>query len=340
MSRWKCAIGFVVLSLALSSAAVAADKLTYKMSTLTADTPSYLVMSAFADHANKALEGAVVEVFAEGVAPHHALDAARGKTDFYLSAPSAYFFMNRGDAMYSGITDARELSKNLRGILNFPAGVYHIVTLADSGIRSMKDIKGKKVFVGPASGAAKAIAINLVEGMSGLRAGIDFETVSTDWSAGAQALKNRDLDVYVNPANLPSPLIHDIAQSQPLRFFGLAPEDYKSQAFIQQMKLPGRTLESFDPKIYGNNVSNTKPIQSVGSWIGIGTHKQMSENDIYVMTRAFWENIADVQSLAPWLASMMVEDALIGMNMPLHPGAVKYYQEKGLVIPSDLIAKE
>jgi TRAP transporter TAXI family solute receptor len=340
MTRWKkilglCLAGFVIAG----TAAQASEPTLYKMSTLKSDTPSYLVMSTFAKLANKHVPGIKVEINAAGVATRHALDAGRGETDFFLLSPTALSFMKSGTAMYKTVPEAPELSKNLRAIFNFPAGVYQVLALADSGISSMEDIKGKKVFVGPASGAAKIIATTIVEGMSGLKAGEDFETVSMEWSAGAQALLKREVALYVNPTTNPSPIIREITLSERIRFFGLVDEDFKAPEIVKQLKMPGRTLQSIDPAVYGKGTVNTEPVQAIGSWIGLGTHKDVPEQVVYNMTRAFFEHLDELHPFAPWLNTIELDTALTEMSTPLHPGAQRYFEEMGLVIPGDIIAK-
>lgn len=340
MTGWKKTLGLCLAGYLLAAATVsAAEPTLYKMATLKSDTPSYLVMSTFAKLANKHLAGIKVEIEAEGVATRHALDAARGTTDFFLLSPTAYSFMSTGEAMYKSVPEAPALSKNLRAIFSFPAGVYQVLALADSGIKTMEDIKGKKVFVGPTSGASNVIATTIVEGMSGLQAGKDFETVSLEWSAGAQALLNREVDLYVNPTTVPSPVIREITLSEKIRLFGLADEDFKAPGIVKLLKMPGRTLQSIVPGDYGEGTVNTKPVQSIGSWIGLGTHKDVPENVVYGMTKAFFENLDQLYPFAPWLSAISLDTALMEMTTPLHPGAVRYYEEQGLVIPGDIIAK-
>jgi len=309
----------------------------YKMSTLGPGSSPYVVMSTFAKIANRVVPDTEVQVNATGVATRHALAAARGKIDFFMSAASVHHFMSKGVAMYKKTKTAPELSKNIRGVFNFPIGVYHIMAFSDSGIKTLKDIKGKKVFVGPPAGAAKVIGTAMAEGMSGLKGGKDFEVIKLGWSAAAQAFQDRQIDVYINPTNAPSPIISQIALTNKVRFFSMTDEDFKAPAVAKQMKLPGRTLEAIDPAIYGKNVENTSPVRSIGSWVGLGTQKDVSAEAVYKMTKAFWENLAEVHAVAPWLKVITLENALEQMNMPLHPGAAKYYQEVGLKIPSHLI---
>ncbi|MEZ5653511.1 MAG: TAXI family TRAP transporter solute-binding subunit [Burkholderiaceae bacterium] len=63
----------------------------------------------------------------------------------------------------------------------------------------------------------------------------------------------------------------------------------------------------------------------------------MPEEVVYNMTKAYWENIADVHATAAWMKSTLTkENALKQMNVPLHAGAYKYYVEAGWKVPEGL----
>ena len=328
------------LALGISGLALSAEaKDFYKMSTLGPGSTPYVVMTTFAKIANENVKDTEIQVNATGVATRHALDAARGKIDFFMSAESLNHFMKNGLAMYKKTKDAPKLFKNLRSMINFPIGSYHIMAYADSGINSMKDIKGKKVFVGPPAGAAKVIAKAMVEAMSGLKGDKDFKMVKLGWGAAAQAFQDRQIDVYINPTNAPSPVISQITLTNKVRFFGLEDEHFKDKAIAKQMKLPGRSKEQIDGSVYGKNVVNTKPVTSIASWVGIASHKGVDANAVYQMTKAFWTHLDEVHAVAPWMKIIQLNKALSHMTSPLHPGAAKYYKEAGVKIPAHLIAK-
>ncbi|MEZ5739921.1 MAG: hypothetical protein R3E68_10985 [Burkholderiaceae bacterium] len=94
--------------------------------------------------------------------------------------PSVSQYMGKGTNMFKDMKDAPELfNKNVRGILNHPLGPYHIVTYADSGIKELKDVKGRKLFIGPPGGAATVVDLAILEGATGYKPGIDFEQANS-----------------------------------------------------------------------------------------------------------------------------------------------------------------
>jgi uncharacterized protein len=339
MIRWTKLLTYIALTGLLSSSlTVTAAEQVFKMSMLAPGTPSNTVMSSFAEIANRYVPQTRIDVISGGAATQHALDAANGTTDFFLSSATIHYFMRESMDMYQNVEDSALLSENLRSILNFPIGVYSIFTYLDSGIRSMKNIKGKKVFAGPPSGGSRVIAIALLEGMSGLVANKDFQVIDLSWGKAAEAFQKREFDVYVRLNNTPDPIIQSLARKEQLRFFGLQDKDYKEPKIVEQLRLPGRTLDAIDTKVYGDNVLNKDPVQSIGSWAGIGTHKDMPKDHVYAITKAFWENMEKAEAMTPWLSVIRIDTALVEMNMPLHPGAQQYYEERGMIIPGNLVA--
>lgn len=327
----------VGLAAMLALAASAEAKDFYKMSTLGPGSSPYVVMTTFAKIANQYLPGQEIQVNATGAATRHAVDAAKGKIDLFMSAPAVHHFMTKRIAMYKKMKDAPELAKNLRGVLNFPIGVYHVVVYGDSGIRSLADVKGKKVYLGPRAGAARVIATAIVEGATGYKAGTDFEAVTMGWSAAGQAFQDRQFDVYINPTNAPSPIISQVALVNKIRLLGLSNADFARPRLAKTMKLPGRTRETIAPGTYGANQTNTEAVQSIGAWVGIGTRKDMPRDVVYAMTKTFWEHLDEAHAVAKWMKAIRFQTALAEMNMPLHPGALRYYRERGAPIPAHLV---
>ena len=62
----------------------------------------------------------------------------------------------------------------------------------------------------------------------------------------------------------------------------------------------------------------------------------MPDDTVYRMTKEIWENLDEMQKTAVTLKSMDPKNPFLGVNVPLHPGAIKYYKEKNITIPSHL----
>lgn len=310
----------------------------YKLATLGPGSSPYLVMSTFATIVNQTYPDMEVQVNATGAATAHALETARGKMDFFMSSPTVHVMMMDGTALYAKIADAKELSKNLRGVFNFPLGYYHIVVYADSGITSLEQVKGKRIFLGPIGGAATVTMAQMMKLTTGYEPGKDFEQVNLGWEAAAQSFQDKHIDVYMNPTLAPSPVIQQFALTSKIRLLGLTEKHMASDEFKAFSTRPGGVLDKIPAGVYGDNQVNKEDVTTIGSIVGIGTRKDMPDDIIYKMTKAFWEGAAKQRDKTPWLRSVKIENVFREMvNMPLHPGAARYYREIGMTIPAALM---
>jgi TRAP-type uncharacterized transport system substrate-binding protein len=93
--------------------------------------------------------------------------------------------------------------------------------------------------------------------------------------------------------------------------------------------------------LYGDAQANKEDVQTLGSVVGIATGKHVGEESIYRITKAFWEGRnASGNTDTRWLREIAIEGALKDLNLPLHPGAARYYKEAGIAIPPELIAAQ
>lgn len=308
----------------------------YKMATLAPGSSPYMIMSTFAQIVGEDVEGASIQVNATGAATAHAVQAAQGNLDFFMMAPIVHQFMTEGSEMFASIPQAPDLSKSLRAVLAFPIGFYHIVTWADSGIESFEDFRGKKVLLGPPAGSATATMERMIEGAAGLKRDVDYTAVVMGTDAALQAFQDGRIDVFSNATLPPSPLVEQLALSRDIRLIGLTPEQLERPGIAGLINRPGGALRIIPAGIYGDHQVNEEDVHAVASYGGIGTNKDLRDDVIYAMTKAFWERIEPMREGAPWLRNVTLDTAFEDLNMLLHPGAIRYYEEIGMTIPDAL----
>ncbi|WP_417516838.1 TAXI family TRAP transporter solute-binding subunit [Minwuia sp.] len=265
-----------------------------------------------------------------------AVDAALQKVDLYTGAPTINWYMQNGAAMFAKVKNAAEMNKDLRGLINYPLGPYQIVTYADSGIETLDDIKGRKVFLGPPAGAATKVMKDVVQAVTGLEPDAGYEAMRYDWSSAETAFLDGQMDVYIVPTSIPSPQIQQFALVRDIRILGIPKEKFDHELIQAALKYPGRTIWQIPPGVYENQV-NTEAVDSIGSWVGIQTQRWLDEQLAYDMVRTFFENLDEIHATAPWMKVITLETALNEMNVPLHPGAYRYYKEQGIDIPATLV---
>jgi len=324
-------------ALAFWLAGDAAAKDFYKMSTISAPTP-FTINTTFAKIVQKYNPDIEIQVNATGAAPRHALDAARGKTDFLMGAPAVHDLMVKQKAMFAKVKDAKKLSQNLRAVFNYRIGFYQFGVFESSGIKTLADLKGKRVFLGPPTGVQRVVSAGFIEAITGYKQGKDYEAVKLGFSAAMQAFQDRQLDMLSMSSNPPASNFAQAALTSKIRFLGATDSDWEKPAMKKVMALPGRTRGVIPADVYGKNQANEAPVQTIAAWVGLVTRKGIPDDVIYKMTKTFWEHIDEMHAAAPWAKDAInFENAFNQMNMRLHPGALRYYKEKGLSIPKSVM---
>ena len=288
---------------------------------------------AFVNQADKA--DVKIQVNAGQTLTKSMLKGAKGEIDFFSSVPSLVPLMAGQKRMYKNVEGSGELAKNLRSIFGFKAGAYHPVTLAGSGIESWEDLKGKTIFTGPPAGSASATSEALIKIITGYEAGSDYEAVRLSWGEGYAALADGKIDMMVRPAEIGSANIERFGLNSEFRILSIPESVVSSDAMQALFGRPGRGMLTFDGGLYKGQLTSGE-ITALGFTQFVGTHAGVSDDAVYAATKAFWENLDDVHATAFFLKSVTQETAFTSVNVPLHPGAAKFYDEAGIAIPDEL----
>ncbi|WP_298971647.1 TAXI family TRAP transporter solute-binding subunit [uncultured Roseobacter sp.] len=312
---------------------VAASAQIFKGETAGVGDPVHTMFVAFSNQAGKA--GVEIQVNAGQTLTKSMLKGAKGDIDFFSTVPSLVNLMAGQKRMYENIEDAPELAKNIRAILGFKAGAYHPVTLAGSGIETWEDIKGKTVFTGPPAGSASATSEALIKIITGYVAGEDYTAVRLSWGEGYAALADGKIDMMVRPAEIGSANIERFGLSGEFLVLSIPEDKVGSEEMQALFGRPGRGMLQFDGGVYKGQLT-TGEITALGFTQFVGTHAGVSDDVVYNAAKAFWENLSEVHATAFFLKEVTKESAFTSVNVPLHPGALRYYEEAGFDIPDEL----
>lgn len=310
------------------SAGIAHAETKLKMATIEPSLGQAITMATFANVVNGHLDDVEIEVAGGGAATVHQLETAQGNLDMYMASPSIYNFISKGIAMYKNQPEAPELSKNLALLMWFPYGQYHYAVRGDSDIQTLDDLEGATVFLGPAGGGAYNAAKGWIEATTGLVAGEDYDAITANWVTGYQSFLDGKIDMYVNGCIDPCQQFIQFTETESVRFIG--PEDYSGEA-VEKFLGNFRHLAEIPAGLYKSQV-NTGPVMSNDTAVGIGVQASLDEDVVYRVTKAFWENLDSMTADAPWAKALNLEFAAQSLaNMPLHPGAARYYREAGVL---------
>jgi TRAP transporter TAXI family solute receptor len=291
-------------------------------------------MTTMATMINQAQDDITIKVDATGAATKHMIELAQGKMDICMTSPVVYMLMKGKKAMYSKLANAPELAKNLNLLFWFPYGQYHVVTYANSGIKTLNDIKGKRVFLGPPGGGAWNAARQWIEATTGYIPNKDFDNVKGSWSSAFQGFQDRQFDVYVIGGIAPFPQVEQLGLTSKLHLLGLTKAEFdaneKAYAITHR---PGREVGIIPVGIYGDNIDNKEDVYCLGSVVGVSVNTSMDAGLAYKLVKLFWDEAKKNSETHPWLKNISKEYAVQNGGMKLHPGAVKYYKEQGIAIP-------
>lgn len=215
----------------------------------------------------------------------------------------------------------------IRAVGSLYANMLQIVTLADSGIETIDDLKGKRVSVGAPGSGTEVNARTLLEA-NGLSFD-DFDAQRLNFNETGDALNNGDIDAGFWSVGAPTSSILNLATTNSIRMIGLSDEQVAAadaaDPTFAPLKLGGGVYQGVDSEVSTVGVPNVLVVSS-----------EMDEETVYMITKAMYENIADMQAVHPAANETTVEFSMNATPVPLHPGALRYYEEIGATIPDNL----
>ena len=206
----------------------------------------------------------------------------------------------------------------LRTVAAIYPNFVQIVASKESGIKTLADLKGKRLSVGaPASGTElNARAILAAAGI----AYTDLAQVEyLPFAESVELMKNRQLDATLQSAGLGVASIRDLATSVPITVVEV-PADLvtKIGAPFVATSIPAGTYEGQDADVQTAAVQNY-----------LVTHSEVADDVVYAMTKATFENLDDLQTAHAAAKDIKLEGAAANPPAPLHPGAERYFREAG-----------
>jgi len=211
--------------------------------------------------------------------------------------------------------------KKLRSVAAIYPNYIQIVAAADSGIKTLADLKGKRLAVGaPKSGTEiNSRAILKAAGMSYK----DLAKVEyLPFGESIELMKNRQLDASLISAGLGVAAIRDLAASVKMTIVTI-PADIVPKigdAAYQVAVIPAKTYEGQSTEVATIKVQNF-----------LVSHEGVPADTVYKMTKSMFDNLDTLYAAHAAAKAITKADAPKGSPIPLHPGAEKYYKEAGLI---------
>jgi len=207
----------------------------------------------------------------------------------------------------------------LRGISAMYPNYIHFVVRSDAGIESLADLKGKSISVGAPKSGTELNSRTILAA-----AGLSYDDLGKveylPYAESVELMKNRQLDGTLLSSGLGVAAIRDLATSVDVSFVPIPAE------LVEKIGPPYVSL----PITAGTYKGQDADVPTAGVVNFLVTHDGVSEETVYLMTKGMFENLDQMVAAHGAAKSIKLEDATKGMPLPVHPGAERYYKEKGV----------
>ncbi|HBW09299.1 MULTISPECIES: TAXI family TRAP transporter solute-binding subunit [Stutzerimonas stutzeri group] len=243
------------------------------------------------------------------------LQAGRGELAFSLGDSVA-------DA-WNGVEDAgfKAPLKRLRAIAGTYNNYIQIVASEESGIKTLEDLKGKRISVGAPKSGTELNARAIFKA-----AGLDYKDMGRveflPYAESVELIKNRQLDATLQSSGLGMAAIRDLASTMPVTFVEIPAavvEKIESDAYLPGV-IPAGTYDGQDADVPTVAITNI-----------LVSHEKVSDEVAYQMTKLMFDNLSSLGNAHSAAKDIKLENATKNLPIPLHPGAERFYKEAGVL---------
>lgn len=293
-----------------------AQKIDLKMMTGPMGGSWYPLGGAIADAVQKEMPNVSIAVApGGGVANVEGIEFGKCEIGFSNSSSGV-------DAVY-GRPPFKQKIQNMRQLANLYPQYFQMVVLEDSGIKSVADMKGKRISPGPKGHTGEFAAQQVLQVY-----GLSYKDMSKVHHVGyndtVALMKDGHCDAWLLTTTIPASAIMDLASARKIRLLSL-PED-KIQAM---QKLNAGYIRRTVPKGTYPGVDYDAP--GIGWFTHLVVSSKLPDDLVYNITKILVENIDRFGQVVKDMKGVTAKDLAMDIGIPFHPGALKYYKEVGAI---------
>ena len=274
----------------------------------------YPIGGAIAEVLNKEIPGMSASAQSTGASVANINMLSDGEVDLATVQNDIAYYAAHGTEMFQD-----KKVDGLQGIASLYPETCQFVTLKSSGIKSLAELKGKRIAVGAVGSGVEANVRQILAAYGVTYSDIDAQYLS--FAEGASALKDGNVDVAVLTAGYPTASVQDIAAQNPVRLLpveGKAADALIAQyPFYTKTVIPAGTYAGFDEEV---------PSVAVMAMLVAGP--TVNDDLGYCVTKAIFSNLDRLQAAHAVGKQIAKDTAKPGMSLPMNAGAEKYFSGK------------
>ncbi len=229
---------------------------------------------------------------------------------------------------FQGLADWKETGprKSLRSVFN----IYHesccLLAAVDANIRTLSDLKGKRVCLGNHGSGHLGNALDVLAAV-GINPKTDITARYIEPEQAPALLQDGKIDAFFYTVGHPNGALKEAAAgSRKVKFIPINDDIIlnklvEARPYYSKMKIPIQ---------YYPGIDNDQDIQTFGVCATLVTSSRVPESVVYTVVKAIYENLEKFKQQHPAFSTITPETMLECLSAPMHPGALKYFREKGL----------
>lgn len=240
------------------------------------------------------------------------------------------FGVAQSDRQYQAVNGMAEWEKlgprkELRAIFSIHSESITLIASENSGIKTVKDLRGKRVNIGNPGSGQRQNSIDVLTAFGLSLNDIHAEQVKAVESPGL--LQDEKIDAFFYTVGHPNGNIKE-ATSGRIKVRIIPVKGAAIKTLLK--KYSYYTLATIPQKFYPNAL-NKETVTSIGVKATFVTSKKNSSNIVYAITKEVFDNLEEFKKLHPAYVVLTKENMLKGLSAQIHKGALKYYKEAGLI---------
>ncbi len=212
---------------------------------------------------------------------------------------------------------------NIAGVCKLQYSILHLVTFANrNDINTVADLKGKRIAVGPAGGGGVRLFREVLPFW-----GVDFKDITpsyVSYSDGSEALKDRKVDMNIPHGAPPLQAVSSLTIQNDIKLLSLEKDKLeeinKKYPYYEAALIPAGTYKGVNNNVYSVGIQDILVVNST-----------LSEDIVYRVTKAIFENLDSLRKIHPSVRILTFDNYRHSL-VPLHPGALRFYREKGIPV--------